>query len=261
MSSSNATYQSIVAYDGTRFEGFQRQRGGHRTVQGVLEDALRSIGWAGRALIAAGRTDAGVHAAGQVIAYQISWDHSTEDLTSALNANLPSDVAVRSSQRTQPGFHPRFDALSRRYHYSIFVDRRRDPLRERYAWRLGEQPDRELLTSAASLFEGERDFAAFGRPPNERSNTNRHVFSCRWAADGDQLELQIEANAFLYHMVRHVTAAIVDVGLGFEEISELKAMLEDPSRRREGRLAPAAGLCLVAVNYGDRDEQTGAVKN
>ncbi len=260
-SSSNATYQSIVAYDGTEFEGFQRQRAGHRTVQGVLEKALRDVGWEGRALEAAGRTDSGVHAQGQVIAFQLAWDHSSEDLTSALNANLPPDVAVRSSLRARAGFHPRFDARSRRYRYSIFIDELRDPLRERYAWRLSEQPDLDLMHSAAGLFVGEHDFAAFGRPPHERSRTVRKVYTCRWITSGGRLELEIEANAFLYHMVRHVTAAIIDVGLGFEQLSGLKAMLRDPSRRREGRLAPAAGLCLVAVSYGDRDEQASADKN
>lgn len=258
MSSSIATYQSIVAYDGTAFEGFQRQREGHRTVQAVLENALRQIGWDGRAIKAAGRTDAGVHAQGQVIAFQLGWDHTAEDLTSALNANLPKDVAVRASQRAQDGFHPRFDARSRSYRYSIFMDAVRDPLRERYAWRLSAWPNVERLHAAAGLFEGEHDFAAFGRPPHEKSSTVRNVYSCRWTEGGDQLELDIEANAFLYHMVRHMTAGIIDVGLGFESLPDLKAMLADPSRRREGRLAPAAGLCLIDVDYSDRDQQPGA---
>lgn len=249
MDSSHVTYQSIVAYDGTDFEGFQRQRAGHRTVQAVLEGALRSLGWQERALKAAGRTDSGVHAEGQVIAYRFAWDHPTEDLTAALNANLPADVAVRSTTVADEGFHPRFDAVRRSYRYSIFIDPVRDPLLERYAWRIAEQPRQELLNSAAELFVGEHDFAAFGRPPRQNSSTVRVVSECQWEAERDALLLTIEANAFLYHMVRHITAAILDVGLGYEQLADLAAMLDDPSQRREGRLAPAAGLCLVNVSY------------
>jgi tRNA pseudouridine38-40 synthase len=250
-SSSVVTYQSIVAYDGTRFEGFQRQREGHRTVQAVLEDALRAVGWQERALKAAGRTDSGVHAEGQVIAYRLAWDHATVDLSAALNANLPADVAVRRTKRATGDFHPRFDAVSRRYRYSIFIDPVRDPLRERYAWRLTDQPELALLSSASDLFVGEHDFAAFGRPPRENTSTVRQVSLSQWQSEGDVFVFHIEANAFLYHMVRHITAAIVEVGLGFGELSDLAVLIDDPTRRREGRLAPAAGLCLVNVNYAD----------
>ena len=254
--SSLATYQSIVAYDGTLFEGFQRQSEGHRTVQGVLESALRQIGWLGRAVKAAGRTDTGVHAEGQVIAYQFDWEHSTQELSAALNANLPGDVAVRESEKVPEGFHPRFDAISRRYRYSIFIDAVRNPLKERYAWRLAEELDDETLSAAASVFEGEHNFAAFGRPPRETSSTVRFVQACRWITEGSRLELHIEANAFLYHMVRHITAALVDAGQGLVRVSELQELLEDPTRRRQGRLAPAAGLCLVGVTY-PQDLQSG----
>lgn len=255
MCSSDVTYQSNVAYDGTHFEGFQRQAEGHRTVQGVFEKALRNIGWQERAIKAAGRTDTGVHAEGQVIAFDLSWDHNSHDLTAALNANLPPDVAVRSTQPAGTGFHPRFDARSRQYRYSLFVDPLRDPLRERYAWRLTQRPDSGRVTAAARVFEGQHDFAAFGRPPSEQSSTIRTVYSCDWTGEGDRFELLIEANAFLYHMVRHVTAAIVDVGLRVERHSDLERLLEDPSLRRQRRLAPAAGLCLMHVKY---DNQQGA---
>jgi tRNA pseudouridine38-40 synthase len=254
--SSDATYQSIVAYDGTQFEGFQRQRKGHRTVQGTLEASLRKLDWQGKAIMAAGRTDTGVHAEGQVIAFQLAWDHSVEDLNAALNANLPPDVAVRESKPVPSGFHPRFDAISRTYRYSIFVDPVRNPLRERYAWRLVEKPDRKQLEKAARLFEGEHDFAAYGRPPRAESSTVRVVHSCRWSFKDEYLTLSIQANAFLYHMVRHLTAAIVEVGLGVEQLKELQELLQEPSRRRQGGLAPAAGLCLAAVTYPD-EAQTG----
>ena len=247
--SSSATYQSIVSYDGTDFHGFQRQAEDQRTVQQVLEDALRQIGWRDDSVKAAGRTDRGVHAEGQVIAFDLKWDHSAEDLTAALNANLPNDVAVRKSKRTFNGFHPRFDALSRSYRYTFFVDPLRDPLRERYAWRLLQEPDPDLIHRAVRVFEGEHDFAAFGRPPEGSLNTVRHVHVSAWHPCEDRYELHIEANAFLYHMVRHIAGAVIDVAVGREDPGRLQVMLDNPTVRREGRLAPAAGLCLIGVKY------------
>ncbi len=116
-----ARYQVILAYDGTHFVGFQRQ-GRSRTVQGVVEAALRQLGWQGRAILSAGRTDTGVHAAGQVIAFDLDWTHPEKELGRAINANLPQDVAVRSVAPASPDFHPRFDATARRYRYHLFCD-------------------------------------------------------------------------------------------------------------------------------------------
>ncbi len=128
-----ARYQVILAYDGADFFGFQRQADGcgQRTVQGVVEQALRRIGWQGRAILFAGRTDVGVHASGQVIAFDLDWLHSTDALLAALNANLPADVAAQAAQLAADDFHPRYDARARCYRYRLFCQPRRDPLRER----------------------------------------------------------------------------------------------------------------------------------
>ncbi|HZW05020.1 MAG TPA: tRNA pseudouridine synthase A, partial [Anaerolineaceae bacterium] len=119
-------YQVILAYDGTEFQGFQRQTG-TRTVQSEIETALRRLGWQGRSILSAGRTDTGVHAAGQVIAFDLDWTHSPETLGRAMNAFLPSDVAVKAVRATAPDFHPRFDAVARCYHYRIYCQPARDP--------------------------------------------------------------------------------------------------------------------------------------
>jgi len=247
--SSIATYKSIVAYDGTHFEGFQRQAEGSRTVQAVLEAALRRIGWAEDSLRAAGRTDSGVHALGQVIAYRLAWRHAADELTSALNANLPSDAAVRHTERVAGGFHPRYDAASRVYAYRIFADARRHPLRERYAWRVKSPLPLEKLQAAAELFVGERDFASFGRPPKQGGSTLRTVFAAGWGRSGDEYRFTIEANAFLYRMVRRIVAACVEVARGTLSAGELEAMLKRPGEVWDGPLAPACGLCLIKVKY------------
>ena len=131
-----ARYQVILAYDGTDFWGFQRQPGNvkRRTVQGVVEAALKQLGWSGEKILAAGRTDTGVHASGQVVAFDLDWQHDEDALLAALNAHLPQDVAVWAVQRAADDFHPRYAARSRCYEYRLFCQPRRHPLLERYAW-------------------------------------------------------------------------------------------------------------------------------
>ena len=246
---SSAAYKSIVAYDGTGFEGFQRQASGRRTVQGELEQALQNIGWQERSLRAAGRTDSGVHASGQVIAYQLVWKHPPEDLTAAINANLPYDVAVRKTSLAQDDFHPRYSAISRRYRYRLFIDKTRDPLRERYAWRIEAEPDMLRLKHAAEWIAGSKDFGAFGRPPKPDGSTVREIFEVVCNLQDDELQIEIEANAFLYHMVRRLVSALLAIGFGKMEIDELRAAVQDPNQTWSGGLAPPQGLCLSRVNY------------
>jgi tRNA pseudouridine38-40 synthase len=244
-----ANYKSIIAYDGTDFQGFQRQKAGVRTVQSVLEDGLRAVGWEESSLQAAGRTDAGVHAKGQVIAYDLSWKHSTGKLTQALNANMPADVSVVSSESVEADFHPRFSARSRRYRYTLIVAPVRDPLRSRYSWRIWPRPNVEAMQKAAGLLIGEHDFAAFGTAPIPGGHTLRTVKRADWKRTKDELCFEIEANAFLYRMVRRLVGALTEVGTGRMAIEEINTFLDDPSVRWEGPLAPAQGLCLEAVIY------------
>ena len=160
-------YKSVVAYDGTDFHGFQRQVQGIRTVQNELEDALRKLGWIENSLKAAGRTDAGVHARGQVIAFGLEWRADEEDLVNALNTNLPGDIAIEQTERVGEEFHPRFSATGRQYSYSVYCDQRRSPLRDRYQLRVWPEPELEKLELASKLIIGRHDFAAFGQAPIE----------------------------------------------------------------------------------------------
>ena len=244
-----ATYQSIVAYDGTGFQGFQRLAEGQRTVQGVLEDALRRVGWTGTSLLAAGRTDAGVHARGQVISFGLTWRHDAETLTRALNANLPADVSVRHTAEAPEGFHPRFSARRRTYRYAILADAWPDPLAERVAWRLWPEPDLELMSAEALAMLGRHDFGAFGQAPIPGGHTVREVFEARWERQERGQAFQVQADAFLHHMVRRLVSAMVAVGLGRWPVGTMAALVADPSRRWEEKPAPAHGLCLETVEY------------
>ena len=241
-------YQVILAYDGTDFSGMQRQANA-RTVQGVIEDALRKIGWDGKSILAAGRTDAGVHAEGQVVAFDLAWKHSPDDLLKALNANLPADAAAQEVAVAADDFHPRYDALSRKYRYTIFSQAERDPLRERYAWRVWPKPDLERLETCAQLFIGEHDFSAFGTPPKEGGITIRQVFESGWQKMENGLVYEVRANAFLYHMVRRMVGIQVEVGQGRLEASEVDAYLQGTPGEMASGLAPPHGLSLVEVKY------------
>src|SRR6266508_7055013 len=146
-----ARYQLPLTYDGTDFFGSQRQAS-RRTVQGELEKALCKLGWAARSVLLSGRTDTGVHATGQVASFDLDWSHSDEDLVRAVNAALPSDLAIHKARMVHTKFHPRFDATSRCYRYRLFCQPVRDPLRERFYWRVWPEIDSELLADTARLF-------------------------------------------------------------------------------------------------------------
>jgi tRNA pseudouridine38-40 synthase len=242
-----ARYQIILAYDGTNFLGFQRQGRG-RSVQGEVENALREIGWQGRAILAAGRTDTGVHAAGQVIAFDFEWKHQTEDLQRALNANLPPDVAVQRVMLATEDFHPRFSARGRTYEYHLFSAPHRHPLREHYAWRIYPPLELNTLKEAANLLVGTHDFAAFGSPPRPGGSTIREVFRAEWQALGDALRFEVTANAFLYRMVRRMVYLQTLVGAGQLSLKELGGGIADQTPLTPG-LAPAQGLVLKEVLY------------
>lgn len=158
-----ARYKIILAYDGTNFHGSQYQTD-PRTVQRVLENTLRKLNWSGESVLFAGRTDAGVHASGQVAAFDLDWNHPIEKLQNALNALLPDDVSVRNVWQCDESFHPRFDAVNRSYRYRILCQPVRDPLRERYAWRVWPKPKVEVLQNVAKTFIGVHDFSSFGTP-------------------------------------------------------------------------------------------------
>jgi tRNA pseudouridine38-40 synthase len=271
-----ARYQLTLAYDGTDFFGSQRQakRDGSsgevvsrpRTVQGELEKALCKLGWTGRSVILAGRTDTGVHAAGQVAACDLDWSHSDEDLVRALNAALPADMAVHQARMVHAKFHPRFDALSRHYRYRLFCQPLRNPLRERFAWRVWPAITSETLAETAALFLGTHDFSAFGSPTTPRGGTVRTVLKAKWSQspdEEDEWHFEVQADAFLYRMVRKLVFVQVAVAQGkcrhgatatvsAETIA--RSLAEQPPAGTRGErlpagLAPAHGLTLVEVAY------------
>lgn len=251
-------FRATIAYDGTGYHGFQRQTNASPTIQGTLESALESITRQSVTVIGAGRTDAGVHAAGQVVAFDARWRHTPDDLKNALNATLPSDIVVRGLDEAPEGFHPRFDARSRLYCYRLWQAPLQDPLSRHRQWHVRGPLDRAAVQRAVSYLPGEHDFASFGTPP-QGENTRRIVYEASWASEevpaGDACrhEFTIEANAFLYRMVRSLVGTLAEVGRGQISPDEFGDILAAADRARSGPTAPPQGLTLVAVKYQERD--------
>ena len=245
-----ARYKLILAYDGTAFAGSQRQAK-RRTVQGELEKALRVLGWFGRSVVLAGRTDTGVHASGQVAAFDLEWQHGTDALLCALNASLPADMAASRIETAGAEFNPRFNAILRSYRYRLYCGQIRDPLQERMAWRVWPSINEGSLIDVASVLLGQHDFAAFGSAPHVESRTVRTVSMSEWKRVESEWQFEIRAEAFLYHMVRRLVFVQVAVGQGRCSKEDVVKALERPQSKNEipAGLAPAHGLTLVQVNY------------
>jgi tRNA pseudouridine38-40 synthase len=242
-----STVWAKVEYDGTDFYGFQVQAQG-RTVQGEIERALEAITGEKTRVTGAGRTDRGVHAQGQVVSFQPTWQHELSDLHRALDAVLAADVAVLELGWARDGFHPRFSAASRHYRYTLLSQPWRSPLTRHRVWQLWPAPDVAPMTEASRCLLGTHDFAAFGRAP-QGDNTVRTVHRAQIQGQQPVITFDIEANAFLYRMVRSIVGMLVLVGWGRISTEEFEEILESRDRSRIRQVAPAQGLCLMQVDY------------
>ena len=244
-----ARYQVILAYDGTGFQGSQRQVN-IRTVQGELEKSLRKYGWSGKSVLMAGRTDTGVHATGQVAAFEMDWTYTEDKLLRALNADLPPDIAIRNLTTAPEDFHPRFDAIARKYSYRLFCESIRNPLREKLAWRGWPVFEESVLQQTADLFLGTHDFAAFGSRTTPKGTTVRTVTKTEWRKMPDgEWQFEIQADAFLFRMVRRMVFVQVAVAQGGCSARDVQIALSKQKALLSG-LAPAHGLTLTEVTYG-----------
>jgi tRNA pseudouridine38-40 synthase len=244
----------LLEYDGTDFAGSQSQRA-QRTVQDVLEDALTRFTGERRRAAFAGRTDAGVHAAGQVAALGTETDHSAATFRDALNHFLPEDVVVRVAAEVAEGFDPRRDARSRCYRYRIEDGRARGPLTRRAAWQLPHRLDAAAMAEAAALLpRTPRDWSAFAGPVPEGYSTVRVLERCEVnleaGEDGRRVMVTMEAGGFLPHQVRRTVGALERVGSGRMRAEEFAALVDGPPCS-VGPAAPPQGLTLLAVRYPD----------
>lgn len=237
-----------LAYDGTGFRGWAKQRH-QRTVEGVLRDALsRFLGWE-PTLSVAGRTDAGVHARGQVASFVAPDAPDFARLQRALNGMLAPEVVALDVRLAPAGFDARFSATAREYRYRIDAGPWPDPFDARYVWHRPGSPSLPAMREAARALVGEHDFAAFCRRPPDGSGTVRRLDRLAVTRSGDRFEVSARANAFLHQMVRSLVGTLVGVGEGSRAPGEISDVLASRDRGRAGQIAPARGLTLERVVY------------
>ncbi len=241
-------WRAVVAYDGGGFDGWQSQPGGN-AVQDVIERRLEAVLGAATRIHGSGRTDAGVHASGQVFHFDAAWGHGPDKLRRALQSGLPDAIRLRSLRPAPADFHARFSARGKTYQYEIFLGEA-DPFRTRYCWSLPRPLDWERVEAAAAVLRGRHDFKAFAAEGGqERESTVRHLRRLEIRRRGRRVRLEFEADGFLYKMVRSLVGTLVNVGLGKLTAADVSALLAARRRTPQVQTAPAHGLTLVKVDY------------
>jgi tRNA pseudouridine38-40 synthase len=245
------SFKIILAYDGTDFVGWQRQATG-TSIQSLLEDAIHELDGRDVVVTGAGRTDAGVHALGQVAGFSLERSIETDVLVRALNARLPAAVRVLSAAKVPADFHARYAARVKTYRYRLWNAPVVSPFERRYVWRVLGDLDVEQMSAAARVLEGPHDFAAFQAAGSSTKTTTRIVSASRVGRnhrDRPLVVYEITGDGFLRHMVRNIVGTLVEIGQGRRPIEWMTDVLNSRDRTRAGPTAPAEGLFLVRVVY------------
>lgn len=242
-------YKAVIQYEGTRYRGWQVQGNTENTIQGKLEALLSRMEGAPVEVHGSGRTDAGVHAAGQVISFRCAGGKSPEEIRDYMNRYLPEDMAVLSVEEAAPRFHARLHAVRKTYVYRIWNDPVRKVFGRRYVTQVEEPLDVERMRTAAAKLCGTHDYRAFCSLKRFKKSTVRTVEAIRIRQEGPLIEIAYTGDGFLYHMVRILTGTLVEAGLGFRSAESVREVLESRDRACAGRLMPPEGLMLMSVEY------------
>ena len=242
-------YKLTIQYDGSRYDGWQKQGNTGNTIQGKLESVLSRFAGCPIELHGAGRTDAGVHAEGQVASVMLPGTTPPAEVMDYLNRYLPEDIAVIHGEEAPDRFHARLSAVGKVYRYDIRLGTSPDVFRRKYQYRVEEPLDIDAMKQAAALLTGTHDYRAFCANKRYKKSTVRTVHAIDIAVSGADMTLTFHGTGFLYNMVRILTGTLLEVGLGERKAEEMPAILDSLDRTRAGKTAPAQGLTLVEVEY------------
>ena len=248
------TYKLLLEYDGTTYAGWQRQPD-RPTIQAALEDALRQITRQSIATISASRTDAGVHALGQVVGFQSDSPLMPHEWTRALNGVLPKTISVRQTEVAADGFHARYDAYAKTYEYRIINQTTRPALDRQRVWQVSKPLDVNVMREASRHVLGQHDCTSFQGPNAGTQNPVCTIHQIDWSHDKPLIRFTIQANRFLKQMVRALVGTLVEIGHGKRSPEALSAILEAKDRREAGLTAPPQGLYLLHVHYNTERQQ------
>lgn len=242
-------YKMVLQYEGTRYKGWQRQESTNHTIQGKLEAILSKMNGAPVEMQGAGRTDAGVHARGQVANFHMETAWTPEQIINYVNQYLPEDIAVISLEQVADRFHSRLNAKGKTYCYQVIQSPVPHVFERRYAHRIEEKLNVDEMRRAAAVLIGKHDFASFTSAKKSKKSTVRTIESIELEEKGEMLQIRYSGDGFLYHMVRILTGTLLEVGMGQRQAEEMETILETKRRDAAGPLAPACGLTLMEVRY------------
>jgi tRNA pseudouridine38-40 synthase len=241
----------LITYDGTGYCGWETQKNG-LAIQEVIEKAIEKITGERVDLEGSGRTDAGVHAEGQVATFTLKHKMRPAKLVLALNATIPHDVAVLDAAEVEPDFHARFSAVSKSYRYTILNDRVRRPLLVSQVYHFPQPLDHAAMHEAAQALVGTHDFRAFAKEADRKRSCVRTIFRADVTREGHLIRIEVSGSGFLYNMIRIIAGTLIDVGLGRRPPDALGKLVKSGKRAQAGFTVPACGLCLVRVDYPSR---------
>ena len=242
-------YKMIIQYDGTRYDGWQRQGNTGNTIQSKLEAVLGRMTGEELEVDGSGRTDAGVHAIAQVASVHMDTDKTPLEIMNYVNQYLPDDIAVTKLEEAPDRFHSRLNATGKVYTYWIEMSPKCPVFQRKYIYTLGQKLDVEAMRQAAKLLCGTHDFMSFCSKKTIKKSSVRTLKSISFHERGSQLEIHVAGNGFLYNMVRILIGTLIEVGLGKRKPESMKEILEAKDRQAAGPTAPACGLFLTAVLY------------
>ena len=242
-------YKMIIAYDGSRYYGWEHQPNTELTIQGKLENVLSVMTGKEIEVIGAGRTDAGVHAKGMVANAHMDTDMSEQEICDYMNRYLPEDICVREVRVASDRFHSRYNAMGKTYCYTCYIGDLKPVFNRKYVYILDKKPDVELMKKAATYLVGEHDFKSFCGNPKMKKSTVREIYDIDISVSGSYLNLTYHGSGFLQYMIRILSGTLLEVGIGKRSPESMNELIELKDRSKAGFTAPAKGLCLIKVDY------------